>query len=142
MSDDRHGGDADRLTVLCIDDDPQISETIALRLREYNVVVLRAFHGMQGLWLATTSFPDLIICDMRMPQGEGPHIIERLRNNSATKAIPIIVLTGQRDDRIDTIARRFAVDRLLNKPIRFDDLRAAIGKLIPLRQTSDDGCDL
>src|SRR3972149_7314804 len=45
-------------TILCIDDDPQIAETIALRLNQYEVNMLSACHGMHGFWLAMTNRPN------------------------------------------------------------------------------------
>ena len=131
MADNDQPVDA-RATILCIDDDPEISETVALRLQQYDVEVLRAYHGMHGLWLAKTNRPDLIITDMRMPQGTGDHIIECLRANSDTRRIPIIVLTGQRNPRLEAIAHRLRVEKLLTKPVHFKELVAAIRTFIPL----------
>jgi len=126
--------------VLCIDDDPEISETIALRLQQYNVDVLRAFHGMHGLWLAIRCRPDLIITDVRMPQGGGGYIIERLRSHSVTCGLPIIVLTGQRNPQLEASLRRFGVEQYLTKPISFDELAAEVSKFVPLsvNDFSDD----
>jgi CheY-like chemotaxis protein len=121
-------------TILCIDDDPDVSEYIATQLQQYDVDVLRAFHGMHGLWLAKTRCPDLIITDVRMPQGNGDYIVECLRNHPVTKEIPIIVLTGQRDASLNTTASRFGVEVTLVKPIQFSDLASAIKKFIPLSQ--------
>ena len=59
-------------TVLCIDDDPHVSEVIQDRLEAYEVRLLRAFFGTQGIWMAVTQDPDVIICDLRMPQGTAP----------------------------------------------------------------------
>jgi len=118
--------------VLCIDDDPEISETIALRLRQYQVDVMRAFHGMQGLWLATMCRPDLIITDLNMPQGGGSYIIECLRNHSDTCDVPIIVLTGQRHSQLEANVRGLGAEKFLTKPIHFDELAAAISTFIPL----------
>jgi len=132
MIDGSFTGYTDRATVLCIDDDPQVTELIALRLARYHLDVLRASYGMQGLWIACTNAPDLIITDMRMPQGGGNYIIERLRYNAATHAVPVIVLTGQGDPCLEATARSFGILAFLTKPVRFDDLLAAIQKVIPL----------
>jgi DNA-binding response OmpR family regulator len=118
--------------VLCIDDDPEISEAIALRLRRYKVDVLRAFHGMHGLCLAVACQPDLIITDLSMPQGGGTYIIERLRSHSGTCGLPIIVLTGQRNPQLEVTVRRLGAEQVLTKPIHFDELAAAINKFVPL----------
>jgi DNA-binding response OmpR family regulator len=124
-------GDEDPV-VLCIDDDPEISEAIALRLRRYKVDVLRAFHGMHGLCLAVACQPDLIITDLNMPQGGGSYIIEKLRNHPGTSGLPIIVLTGQRNSQLEVTVRELGAEQVLTKPIHFDELSAAINKFVPL----------
>ncbi|HEX5472136.1 MAG TPA: response regulator [Lacipirellulaceae bacterium] len=119
--------------ILCVDDDPDISENIELRLWQYDVEVVRAFHGMHGLSLATSERPDLIITDLRMPQGSGEFIVKSLRKNPATKGIPIIVFTGRQNHQLEAMATRHSVDAVLSKPIQYKDLVAAIGRFVPLR---------
>ena len=121
-------------TLLCIDDDLQIGESIKLRLSEYEVHVILSFHGMHGFHEAMSQKPDLIITDMRMPQGEGNVVVECVRNNPDTCQIPIIILTGQRDRPLEKQMRRLGVQDYFNKPLHFDELREAIAKYIPLRK--------
>jgi CheY-like chemotaxis protein len=138
----RHGGHrAAAPKVLCIDEDPQVSEVINLRLRLYGVDVLRAFHGMHGFWLAMTERPDVIVCDMRMPQGAGEYVVDCLRRNSDTQSIPIIILTGQRDPLLERKMRSLGVAEFFTKPILFDALLEAIGRYITLadREVSEWG---
>ena len=132
MIGNRHLTSAAGPVVLCIDDDPEVSETIALRLRHYEVDVLRAFHGMHGLWLAMTCHPDLIITDLNMPQGGGTYIIECLRNHSDTRGLPIIVLTGQRSPQLEATVRQLGAQHFMTKPVHFDDLATAINTFVPL----------
>lgn len=120
-------------TLLCIDDDPEISEAIRVRLREYEVNVRCAYHGMHGIWLASTERPDLIVTDMRMPQGQGDYIIGCLRNNADTRAIPVIVLTGQSQPIVSQRVRTLDVQSVVTKPVPFDRLRSIIEQYIPLR---------
>ena len=120
--------------LLCIDDDLEIGESIKLRLSEFEVEVVLCFHGMHGFHEAMNRKPDLIITDMRMPQGEGNVVVECVRNNPDTQQIPIIILTGQRDRPLEAQMRCLGVQDYLNKPIKFDELREAITKYIPLRR--------
>lgn len=128
----RHPNDA-WPTILCIDDDPQIAESIALRLNQYEVNVISACHGMHGFWLAMTNRPALVLTDINMPQGAGDYVVDCLRQNSDTQNIPIIVLTGRRDPQLEHQMRHAGADEYLIKPIRFDLLRDAIAKHLPLR---------
>jgi DNA-binding response OmpR family regulator len=123
---------ADWPTILCIDDDPQIPETIALRLNQYEVNVISACHGMHGFWLAMTNRPELIVTDVNMPQGAGDHVVECLRQNSDTRDIPVIVLTGQRDEQLECRLRHAGANEFFVKPVHFDKLREAIFRYVPL----------
>ena len=119
--------------VICIDDDPEISRTIELRLREYDVEVLRAFHGMHGFWLAMTERPDLIITDMNMPQGQGDYVVECLKRNAETRDIPVFVLTGVRDKKTRQQMMTLGVDEYFNKPYPSDQLIESIGRFVDLQ---------
>lgn len=104
-------------TILCIDDDPQIPETIALRLNQYEVNVISACHGMHGFWLAMTNRPELIVTDVNMPQGAGDHVVDCLRQNSDTHDIPVIVLTGQRDAQLEFRLRHAGANEFFAKKL-------------------------
>jgi DNA-binding response OmpR family regulator len=121
-------------TLLCIDDDPHITHSIQLRLRDYEVEVLSAFHGMHGFWQAMTRRPDLIITDLRMPQGGGEYLVQCLRENSETRSIPVIVLTGRRDPELHRKMHELGAQEFVTKPIPFQDLLQLIGKHMPLRE--------
>jgi DNA-binding response OmpR family regulator len=121
-------------TLLCIDDDPQIAETIELRMSQYEINFLTAYHGMHGFWLAMTNRPDLIITDIKMPQGAGDYVVDCLRSNSDTQDIPVIVLTGQRDPQLEGKMRRMGVEEYFTKPVQFDRLRDAIGRFVRLEE--------
>jgi two-component system, OmpR family, response regulator RpaA len=125
---------ADWPTILCIDDDPQIPESIGLRLSQYEVNVITASHGMHGFWLAMTGRPALVITDLNMPQGAGDYVVECLRQNSDTREIPVIVLTGRRDANLESRMRNNGVNEYLVKPVHFDTLLEAIVKNIPIQE--------
>jgi DNA-binding response OmpR family regulator len=126
------GNQAEWPTLLCIDDDPQIAEVLKLRLSQYEVNVLCAYHGMHGFWLAMTNRPDLIVTDVKMPQGSGDYVVDCLRNNSDTHDIPVMVLTGQRDSATESALRRLGVQEYFTKPVPFEQLRDAMRKYIQL----------
>jgi CheY-like chemotaxis protein len=118
--------------ILCIDDDPDISKIIKLRLEPYGVDVLRAFKGMQGYWTALDMRPDLVILDMVMPDGGGNYILGRLRAHPLTEKVPVLMLTG-----INTPGTRrqmfgLGVDGFLTKPIDFDALIDHVGQYVTL----------
>lgn len=123
--------------ILSVDDDPDISRSIELRLGEYRVKVLRAFFGVQGCWDAITQAPDLIIMDLAMPNGDGKFVLESLRRNPKTAHVPIIILTGMRDRHLKEDVLNSGADQYLTKPIRFDDLLHEISRFITIEKRGD-----
>jgi CheY-like chemotaxis protein len=123
----------DRPTVLCIDDDPDITASIERILSAYDVAVQRDFCGAQGIWDAMNGKPDLIITDLRMPQGNGEDLLDCLKRNDQTRHIPVIVLTGQRGAHLPGQLKRRGADGFLLKPVHYTTLLAEIGEFIDLR---------
>jgi CheY-like chemotaxis protein len=119
--------------VLCIDDDPQVVEVIQDYLDRYDVEVLPAYFGAQGIWLAALKNPDVIITDLRMPQGDGATVIETLRCNAETAAIPIIVLTARNEPGLDDQVRHLGAENCLHKPLHVYDLLAELRRYIEVR---------
>lgn len=123
-------------TVLCVDDDPEISRVIELHLRRFDVRVLRAFCGMQGFWMALSEAPDCIITDLGMPHGGGEYMLDCLQRNRRTMGIPVVVLTG---DRRPGVARRLSsrgAIRFLVKPASVQDLLQAVSQHINLTRST------
>ena len=119
--------------VLCIDDDPHVSEVIQDWLEAYEAKLLRAFFGTQGIWMAFTQKPDVIITDLRMPQGDGATVIECLKRNTQTAAIPVIVLTARHEPGLQRDLERIGASRYLTKPIHFNDLLGELRRHIEIR---------
>jgi CheY-like chemotaxis protein len=120
-------------TVLCIDDDPHVSEVIQDRLEAFEVKLLKAFFGTQGIWMAVTQKPDVIITDLRMPQADGATVIECLKRNRQTAAIPVIVLTALHEPGLQRELERIGASRYLTKPIHFNDLLGELQRYIEIR---------
>ncbi|EPG2630877.1 two-component system response regulator RssB [Pseudomonas aeruginosa] len=79
-------------TLLIIDDDEVVRESLAAYLEDSNFRVLQALNGLQGLQIFESEQPDLVICDLRMPQIDGLELIRRIRQTASET--PIIVLSG------------------------------------------------
>jgi DNA-binding response OmpR family regulator len=121
-------------TILCIDDDPEVSGAIELRLSRYDVHLIRAFHGMHGYAEALAHKPDVIVMDLRMPSGDGATILECLRRNQQTAAIPVIVLTGMRDHRLKQTLLNLGANEFLCKPLLLDELTRSLGRFVDLHE--------
>ena len=125
-------------TILCIDDDPDVSGAIERRLSKYDVHLIRAFHGMHGYAEALAHKPDLIVMDLAMPSGDGATILECLRRNRQTAGIPVIVLTGMRDRRLRHKLLNLGASQFLRKPILLDELTHELGRFVDLHEREDE----
>ena len=121
-------------TILCIDDDPEVSGAMERRLSRYEVRFIRAFHGMHGLAEALKHKPDVIVTDLRMPSGDGATILECLRRNQQTADIPVIVLTGMRDHRLKRTLLNLGANEFLCKPLLLDELTRTLGRFVDLHE--------
>jgi len=81
--------------VLVIDDDQLAIELMEAVLQPEGYTILKATDGENGILLAQQELPSLIILDLLMPGVDGFAVVDRLRANPATAAIPIIILTSK-----------------------------------------------
>lgn len=114
--------------ILVIDDDPQVTRALKIRLGAIGLEVIEAPNASGGTYLAWTERPDLIITDQNMPEMSGEALIVKLKNDPETKDIPIIVITGQtvsgQEDfglKRSMLGLRGAV-AYLTKPVDFNEL--------------------
>jgi signal transduction histidine kinase/DNA-binding response OmpR family regulator/PAS domain-containing protein len=82
-------------TVLVIDDDPKAVKLLANYLTPAGFKMLSAFGGQQGIEMARRQLPDLIVLDLMMPEVSGFDVVDALKLDPSTAAIPIIILTAQ-----------------------------------------------
>lgn len=125
-------GAARRPCLLCIDDDPDVSRAIALRLSTYGIDVVRALDGTSGFYKSLECNPDVILTDMVMPNGEGNYVFGRLRSHPLTKDIPIVVITGQAHAGLKREMFALGAEAYLQKPIRFNELLGILRRYIAL----------
>ena len=122
------GGQAKK--VLIIDDDNEIIETVQFALETSGYVVAIARDGNQGIALAESESPDLIILDMMMPKRSGFILLQNLRRNREVP-IPVIMVTGNEGNRHQAYAELLGVSDYIHKPFAMDRLLNAVKNLIP-----------
>ena len=81
--------------VLVVDDEPANLDLLQALLEPEGFKVLRASGGMEGIELARTQRPHLVLLDLMMPKVSGFDVVEALRTDDATRAMPIMVLTSK-----------------------------------------------
>ena len=80
--------------VLVVDDDPLMHMLFQRHLERAGYQMISAMNGQEGLEMAASELPQVIVMDVMMPEIDGLEAIRRLRKNEATKAIPVIVITA------------------------------------------------
>ena len=124
------------IKILIIEDEPDIADFIrrGLVLKGFEVEV--ACNGQDGLEIASTDHPDLVILDLMLPDGDGIDICREIRSNGE---VGIIILTArtQTGDRIRGLDA--GADDYLPKPFAFDELMARIRAVLRRRRIQTEG---
>jgi CheY-like chemotaxis protein len=118
-------------TVLVVDDSVLIRRVVQIALEtDQRWRVHAAESGAEGIEIAARERPDVILLDVEMPHLDGPATLTRLRDREATRAIPVLFLTGHdgEDDRRELIA--LGVEGLITKPFVPDLLAAELDRLL------------
>jgi len=102
--------------ILVVDDDFSQAETLAHHLRKQGYQTSIATTGREGLTLARTAHPDLIILDIRLPDHDGLDICAKLSDDCQTGEIPVIVVTGLERPNIVRQARAAGCRYYVRKP--------------------------
>ena len=116
-----------RRKVLVIDDDPRAIELLEATLANEGFAVLTAGDGERGVALAGSERPAVILLDLLMPGVDGFSVVEQLRADPATAAIPIVVLTSKTMTAADKRRLNGQISYLARKG-EFD--RAALVELV------------
>lgn len=89
-----------KIKILLVEDDPFLSSMYSTKFEIEDFTVLAAVDGEKGLKLALSERPDIILLDIIMPKMNGFEVLEKLKEDSTTKDIPVILLTNlnQKDE--------------------------------------------
>lgn len=112
--------------VLLIEDDTVLRENTAelLELGDYDVIT--APNGKVGVNKAKTILPDIIVCDIMMPELDGYGVLKALSKNESTKYIPFIFLSAKTERKDIRKGMNLGADDYITKPFSEDDLISAI----------------
>ena len=114
--------------ILVIEDEADLRANVARILKVEGYEVIAAANGAAGVEAALAQMPDLIVCDITMPEMDGFGVLFSLRENVTTARIPFIFLTAS----TRTYDRQWGVELGANdyitKPFKLEDLLAAVRK--------------
>lgn len=116
--------------VLIADDDPAICTLIETVLRNgpYDVTVRN--DAETALVAIDAACFDVVICDFMLPGISGIDLVEQLRSQERTRALPILMVSGHSNHAMDGRAKSAGANIFLNKPFTIAQLRAAINSLL------------
>ncbi|MFH1640591.1 MAG: response regulator [Candidatus Omnitrophota bacterium] len=116
--------------ILIIEDDKDVAKLLAARLgnEEYETVI--AVDAVQGVQLAHQQKPHLIILDLMLPAGGGMSVLENLETSIHVGYIPVIVLTGIKDDEYKSKVMKKGVKAYFEKPYNAEELINAINSIL------------
>lgn len=116
--------------ILVVDDDPEILGMLDIRLGKRGYHVIGAADGEQALEQARKENPALVVLDVMMPRMNGWEVARALRQDPATQAIKIIMLTAIGAQMNEMTSPLYGVDAYLDKPFQFAELEKHIDALI------------
>ncbi len=116
--------------ILVIDDERDLVELIRLNLQRNGYEVLYAHDGKVGLEIARKHLPDLIILDLMMPGLTGQEVATRLKGDSQTTAIPLLMLTARSEETDIIVGLSLGADDYVSKPFSMKVLLARVAAVL------------
>jgi len=117
-----------RARLLIADDEPDMLRFLKSHLSS-EFQVLEAVDGRQAIEKAQQYEPDVIICDMMMPEVDGLEVCRQLRERQTTKHVPILLLTARADEETKITALTAGASDFLSKPFSTTELRVRVNNL-------------
>jgi len=115
-----------KTVILVVDDEQDILDLVEYNLIKQGYEVQTSDNGRDGIQLARTSRPDLILLDIMMPHMDGHQVCQNLKQNPELKDIPIIFLTARSDEQSEVRGLEEGADDFLSKPISIAKLMSRI----------------
>lgn len=112
--------------ILVIEDSAPTRKLFLQSLKAEGFHTISAENGLVGLQRAQEQLPDLVLCDIVMPELDGYGVLKTLRSDPVTKIIPFIFVTGKKNRTDLRKAMELGADDYLTKPCTFKELQAAI----------------
>ena len=115
--------------IVVADDDPTIVELVKLRLGLAHYEVIATHDAAAALAMVRAKQPALVILDVRMPGGGGLAALSKIKTDPATSAVPVMMLTGERNPETVLLAMQGGADDYVVKPFDPDALLQRVSRL-------------
>jgi two-component system phosphate regulon response regulator PhoB len=118
-------------TILVVDDDADVRELIAFKLRAAGYPTTTASDGRDGLALALAAPPAAVVLDWTMPHLSGLEVLRCLRADPRTRDVPVLMVTARCQDGDEMICRDAGATDYLTRPFRPRELVSRVRALVP-----------
>ncbi|MEA3279574.1 MAG: response regulator [Thermodesulfobacteriota bacterium] len=125
------------LKILTVDDSKTIRMIVKKAFRPYDCEMLEGENGVEGLAVAAREKPDLIILDITMPVMNGIEMLEKLKNESSLKDIPVIMLTAESGKENVMQIVKMGVTNYMVKPFKGEQLIERANTVVKLEPKQD-----
>jgi CheY-like chemotaxis protein len=119
-----------RKKVLLVDDQGSTILTLRFQVNHAGFDILTATSGDEALKIIATDRPDLIMLDVMMPKQTGFEVCRRLKEDPATKEIPVFIVTSLHGDADSAAARSSGASEFLTKPLKTEELVKMLRKYL------------
>jgi len=120
-------------SILVVEDEPAIQELIAVNLARDGHAVRRALTAAEAYQAVAEALPDVILLDWMLPDAAGPNFARRMRAESRTREVPIIMLTARASDEDKVAGLESGADDYVTKPFSPRELEARIQAVLRRR---------
>lgn len=126
-------------TVLIIEDEPALIEVLKYNLDQEGFEVFTSSDGQEGLRLAQSLVPDIVLLDLMLPAMDGLQICRQLRAAAKTQDIRILMLTARSEEVDEIVGFNMGADDYVTKPFKVKPLIHRIKALLRRQSTSESG---
>jgi adenylate cyclase len=123
--------------ILAVDDTPENLDILRMRLEAHDYAVVTAADGEEGLALARSLAPDLILLDVMMPKMDGIAVVRAIKGDGTLPFVPVILVTARADTRDVVAGLDAGADDYLTKPFEHSALLARVRAMLRLKALHD-----
>ena len=116
--------------VLIIDDERLLVRSTCMVLKHFGFDAKGVMDGEEGLKVALEFLPDMILLDIMMPGMDGWQVLEKLKQNEITRAIPVIIFTAREYSNGKALAAEKGAVEFIAKPFEPEALRQTINEIV------------
>lgn len=125
-----------QVDILLVEDNPQDAEMTIRALKKHHLAnsIHHAKDGAEAVAFlfgndSTVRRPKVVLLDLKLPKVDGLEVLQKVKSNEETRAIPVVVLTSSKEERDMVESYRLGVNSFITKPVEFEKFMEAVQQL-------------